>query len=82
MDVYSTSNCFSGLHNYMQMDSCVVDTLKCRYCHRGGQTIDSNTFGTGLETSHVTPYYCIVTVTCALCCAWGEDEDRTVSVYL
>ena len=39
------------------------------------------TFGMGLETSHVIPYYRIVTVTCAPCCAWGEDEDRTVSVY-
>ena len=38
-------------------------------------------FGTGLETSHVIPYYHIVTVTFAPCCARGGDEDRTVSVY-
>ena len=27
------------------------------------------TFEIGLETSHVIPYYCIVTVGCAPCCA-------------
>ena len=27
-------------------------------------------------------YYCIVKVTCARCCAWGEDKDRTVSDFV